>query len=485
MSVLGIDVGTSTCKGVVLSSDGRILAQAYQNYTQKPSIYEDKAEIDVNVFKEGVFAVIKKLATAVKGQDEIQSIALSTHGETLIPVDKDGNPLCPAMLSMDRRCVAQKEKIASEIGEKEFYFICGTPLHTQYPMPKILWLKENQPQIVEQTATFCTTQDYLHLCLGVGRFVDYSLASRFGGFDIRQRQWSDKILEVIGVGKDKFSTPAPSGTVIGTISKKIADSLGLSGDVSVVLGGHDQPCSALGMGAKDGVMTVSAGSYECISIATDEPLNTDEGYRYGLNSYCHVLNGKYVTLAFFASGLTVSWYVDTFCQGKYTLDELEKLTPKNNTGICFTPHVYGSMNPCWNDKQTAKIVGMTAETTVGGLYKALLEGASCELDLNVQVLEKLSQPMHGLTFCGGGTKSDLWMNLRADILGREIYRLDGGVDCSCMGAGILAGIGVGVFKDTQTALQKICYQKTAFTPKNAQNYAGQKQDYKRITGVEI
>ena len=485
MSVLGIDVGTSTCKGIVLSSAGKILAQAYQNYTKKPAIFEDKAEIDAEVFKEGVFSVIKKLASEVKDKDAIQAIALSTHGETLIPVDKDGKPLRPAMLSMDRRCVAQKERIAEKIGEKRFYAICGTPLHTQYPMPKILWLKENEPQTVEKTATFCTTQDYLHLALGVGRFVDYSLASRFGGLDIRQRNWSSEILQVVGVTAEQFSTPAKSGKVIGQIPTAIARELGLDNGVSVVLGGHDQPCSALGMGAKDGVITVSAGSYECLSVATDEPLNDEKGYAYGLNSYCHVLDNKYVTLAFFASGLTVSWFIDTFCQGKYTFAELEALAPTTNTGICFTPHVYGSMNPCWNDKAKAKIVGATAQTTIGGLYKALLEGASCELDLNVQVLEKLSGVSKQLTFCGGGTKSNLWMELRADILNREIERLDGGVDCSCMGACILAGLGVGVFKDAETAIKTLDYAKTVFSPKNADGYALQKAEYKQVTGVQI
>jgi xylulokinase len=485
MTVLGIDVGTTTCKGIVINEKGEILAQAYDNYLQKPVISGDRAELPAEVFKDGVFAVIKELASKVKDIDPVRAIAFSTHGETLIPVDKTGKALYPAILSMDRRCKKQKERIGEIIGEERFYEICGTPLHTQYPMPKIMWLKENEPQIAENTAIYCTAQDYLHLCLGVAPVVDYSLASRFGGFDIRKKKWSDEILKVVGVDKSKFSSPAVSGTNIGVIPDNIASELSLEKGVAVVLGGHDQPCASLGMGASDNKATVSAGSYECISIATDEPLNGKDGYRYGLNSYCHALDGKYITLAFFASGLMISWFFDKFCGKDCTFESLEKLVKSGPTGVCFTPHAYGSMNPKWDDTATAKIVGVRAETGLGDLYKALLEGASCELDLNIRALEKLSGESKRLTFCGGGTKSELWMQLRADILGRDIQRLEGNLDCSCIGAGILAGLGVGMFKTPQEAIDRLNYQKTVFTPKNAENYEKQKQNYLLLTGVSI
>jgi xylulokinase len=484
MSVLGIDVGTTTCKGVLLSQDGKILAQTFQNYAEKPTIVEDRAEIPAQVFKEGVFSIIKKLSLSA-GDDPVEAVALSTHGETLIPVDGDGNPLYPAILSMDRRAIPQAKRMAEQIGEENFYRICGTPIHSQYPTAKIAWLKENEKEIADKTVTYCTTQDYLHVALGVGKFVDYSLASRFGGFDIRKKKWSEEVLRAIGETEEKFSTPEVAGKKIGIIPKTIASQLHLGENVAVVLGGHDQPCSALGMGAREDTATVSAGSYECLSVMTDEPLNGKDGYRYGLNSYCHVVDGKYVTLAFFASGLMVSWFVNTLLSGKQTIEELEKLAPSTPTGICFTPHVYGATNPRWDDKATAKIVGVTAGAGIGHLYKALLEGASCELDLNVRVLEKLAGEREFLTFCGGSAKSDLWMQLRADMTGREVHRLNDDVDCSCMGASILAGIGCGIFKNADDALAKICYQKTAFAPKNATAYIEQKEKYRVLTGVEL
>ena len=193
MSVLGIDVGTSTCKGLVLSADGRILAQKQQSYAAKPTVTQETAELAAEVFRDGVCSLIRELAGEMKDRDPIRAIALSTHGETLIPVDADGNALRPALLSMDRRCAAEAQELAERIGAERFYEICGTPIHTQYPIPKIMWLKKHEPETVKKTARYCTAQDYLHGALGVGGFVDCSLASRFGGFDIRKHDWSDEI----------------------------------------------------------------------------------------------------------------------------------------------------------------------------------------------------------------------------------------------------------------------------------------------------
>ncbi len=485
MSVLGIDVGTSTCKGVVLNAEGKIIAQTQKTYSEKPTIKNQFAEIPAETFKDGVFSVIKKLASVTRAIDPIQAIALSTHGETLILVDEKGNALRPALLSMDRRGVLETEILADTVGMENFYRICGTPIHSQYPVPKIMWLQTHERATVKKTSRYCTAQDYLHGVLGVEGYVDHSLASRFGGFDIKKREWSKDVLDAAEINKVKFSTPVVSGTSIGTLPRSIADELGLQENVRLVLGGHDQPCAALGMGATENTMTVSAGSYECVSVMTERPLNGEDGYRFGLNSYCHVLENKYVTLAFFASGLVVSWFMDKFCALFQKGEEdifvtMERLAPKTPTGICFTPHIYGSLNPCWDDRAKAKILGLTAETGVKELYRAVLEGAASELDLNVSLLERLAGKTKELTFCGGGTRSGLWMQIRADILGRRICRLDNDVDASCMGAAILAGIGNNTFKNVQQAIEAIKYSKTEFDPRNSEGYTAQKKEYRAL-----
>lgn len=489
MSVLGIDVGTSTCKGIALNARGEIIAQTQIEYAQQVSVYGNAAELPAETFRDSVFALIKELALVTAETDPISAVAFSTHGETLIPVDEHGEALCPAMLSMDRRCVFQTKVLAEKIGAERFYEITGTPIHSQYPMPKIMWMKEKHPEIARQVKYYYSTQDYLHGCLGVPGYVDYSLASRFGALDVKKHVWSEEILDCVGITSDKLSKPVCAGSIIGTIPVQIAEKLHLGNRVVVVAGGHDQPCASFGMGAKQGAVTVSAGSYECAAIMTNMPLNDERGMRYGLNSYCHVLPDKYVTLAFFSSGLMVQWFIDHFCrlekqeaeQKKQNVFKiLEDMMPEEPTGICVTPHIYGSMNPEWNEHARTQVSGLSATDGVGEMYRAVLEGACCELDLNVQVLEKLSGKIERLVISGGGTKSDFWMQLRADIIGKPVYRTPRGTDASCMGAALLAGLGGGMFENYDQALERVQKQLHCFTTTDGNAYCTQKAAYLRL-----
>ena len=485
MSVLGIDVGTSTCKGVVLNENGLCIAHASLSYAQDVCAENGAAELPAEQFRDSVFALIRKLSDETQG-DPIRALAFSTHGETLIPVDAHEQALTPAMLSMDRRCAAEAEEMAEIIGASSFYRITGTPMHSQYPAPKIMWLKRKCLETAARVAHYRSTQDYLHGVLGVPGFVDYSLASRFGALDVRKRAWSDDILRCVGIRADELSVPVAAGTAIGVIPDEIARDLHLPFGVKLVAGGHDQPCASLGMDAKQRCVTISAGSYECAALATAEPLNDERGEKFGLNSYCHVLKDSYVTLAFFASGLTVQWFIDRFCryeaeqaqrEGKDVHALLEALMPGKPSGIRFTPHAFGAMNPEWNENARVQIAGLGSEDSVGALYRSVLEGTACEMDLNLRALEKLAGKIEAVSISGGGTRSEKWMQMRADIMNREIDCLTGGADASLLGAAILAGIGCGMFADADEAQAALRLERRRFFPENAQAYDRQKAQY--------
>lgn len=487
MSILGLDVGTSTCKGIVLSAEGKLLAQRQQNYAEQVVLGNNGAvEISADCFWKNTAAIIRELSSEVT-DDPIETLAVSSHGETLIPIDAHGQALTPAMLSMDRRCSRQSEELVQRLGQEKIYGLTGSMMHSQFPVPKVMWIKKEHPELAEKAIQYDSANDYIYRRLGFAHVVDYSIASRFGGLDIRKHRWSEEIFEAAGLKKDIFSEPVCSGTLLGMIAKETASELGLGSNVKVVAGGHDQPCSSIGMGTvEEGTVTVSAGSYECAAISTREPLNNGEGMRYGLNSYCHVLPGQYITLAFFVSGMMTKWYLDTFCQaekqtagkrGISYFELLESMTNSEPSGICVTPHIYGSMNPEWSEYQTGKITGLTAGTTKADLYKAVQEGTCCELDLNLQVLEKLSHPIKRLLMTGGGTKSRRWMQMRADITKKQIDVSEDGIEASCMGAALLAGIGSGIFSGPEDANDKISRSIRSFAPVNSQKYESQKADY--------
>ncbi len=482
MSVLGLDIGTSTCKGVVLGENGDVKAQAQCSYAAMVRLGNGVAEIVPDCFAHGAMDVIATLAKETQS-DPIRAIAVSSHGETLIPIGRDGTPRMNAMLSMDRRSKPQSDALIRELGQEEIYRITGAKMHPQFPIPKIMHIKSQMRETANETVHFDTANDYVYRILGCPGYMDLSIASRFGGFDIRKKTWSAKILDAAGIHESLLSEPVCAGTVLGEIPPGLAHSLGLTEKVLLVAGGHDQPCAALAIGGETGALPVSAGSYECAALSADIPYNNDLGFRYGLNSYCHVLPEKYVTLAFFVSGMMVQWYLDTFCaetvhrlhDGIYR--HLESEFSPDPTGICFTPHIYGSMNPEWCECATAKISGLTANATKADLYKAVLEGTSCELDLNVRVLEKLCGKIERLVMSGGGTKSDVWMQLRADITGKNIDAVEYGAEASCLGAAILAGIGCGYFNSAQDAVERISGPVKHFTPRAGSLYEKQKNAY--------
>ncbi len=491
MSVLGIDVGTSTCKGVVISGDGTVIAQHSIEYAHSIAFNGPLVEIPAEIFWESTVTVIRELAKRTHDLDPIEALAISTHGETLIPTDENGCPVCNAILSMDRRGVKEALELEQMLDADFIYHTTGSMMHSQYPAAKIRWILHNRPEMAKRIKHYYSTSDYINSKLGFYGIVDYSIASRFGIFDIHRRRWSSDILNALEIKEDMLSHPVQAGTLLGVLPKETADSLGLGNNVRVFAGGHDQPCAAVGMGVMDKGLTVSAGSYECASIMTDVPLNDSRGKMYGLNSYCHVLPQKYITLAFFTSGLVVQWFLNTFCEyeqriskenGTNIYDEFDSLVGDDPTGICMTPHIYGAMNPEWSETATATITGITASATKATFYRAMLEGLCCELDLNIRVLESLTQSFDRFVMSGGGTRSTRWMQLRADITGKSIDVVSEQVEASCLGAAILAGVGAGIFRNWKDASAKAIQYTRHFEPRDSARFNAQKEKYRTLHG---
>ena len=208
--------------------------------------------------------------------EPVKAICLSSHGETFVPVDSHGQARSAAILNQDSRAVRESESCSKEIGRKRLFEITGLVAHPMYPIPKILWLRKHQPEIFASTACFVTLIGYLLQRLGLPAYVDYSLASRFLAFDIHNRCWSDEILSTVGLRADRLPLPVPAGTVAGELKAEAANNLGLPVGTMVVLGGHDQPCGALGMGVvAPGRVSDSMGTYECLVACSDQPCLSD------------------------------------------------------------------------------------------------------------------------------------------------------------------------------------------------------------------
>lgn len=488
MSLLGIDVGSSGCKAVVFDNKGDILAKSVINYW--PNTDGVFSEMDADIFWKSVIKVVGDVSKKSK-KDEIEALSISSQGETFICVDKSGNCVYPAIMNSDNRATREVDLLNRIFNEEKIYSISGSPLHPMFPLAKILWLKKNKPDIYERTRYFLSAGDYILYKMGFGAISDYSLSSRTQLFDVNKRSWSNEILENVGFGKKKLPDTHQAGIEVGKLNKEIAEILNLKPGVVVGLGGHDQPCGALGAGVISHGDTVdSAGTYECLAVSSDNPNLSLDSRKYNLNSYCHVVENKYITLAFSPGGVMVKWLIDNFFNAEKDraskkninlYEYLEKRVPNDPTGICITPHIIGSINPNWNPYATTTIAGITLKTNKYNLYKAIFEGISFELNLNIKVLESLVGKFDFIYITGGGSSSKKWVKLRSDITSKSFKTLEN-QESVCLGAAILAGLAAKKFKSVEEAIKELVKVNEEFLPDIDifYKYQRQRKQYKLI-----
>jgi xylulokinase len=500
MSLLAIDIGSSRCKAVVFAATGEILAQhdrAYSPDFPAPS----HAEMNPESFWQAVCqcsqAVSKKLS------DPVRAMCLSSHGETFVPVDGSNEPIGPAILNQDNRATEEAEWLEGTIGRKKLFNITGLVAHPMYPVPKILWLRKYRPDIFGPSVRFLTVIGYVLSRLGLPPYVDYSLASRYLTFDIRKQHWSDEILAATGIDAECLPVPIPAGSIAGILDASGAKQLGLPPETIVVLGGHDQPCGALGVGAiASGRVADSMGTYECLLAVSDQPSLTDTALAASLNSYCHVVPGKFVTLAFFPSGIMVKWFHDLLygkadgesygegipskdpesaCGESIHYSTLERDAPMGPTGICITPNLIGTCHPDFNPHARGIISGLSPNTTRSEIYKGILEGLACELQQMTDILAEAVGDFRDIYVTGGGSQSALGLHLRAALSDRKLHVMKC-PEAVCLGSAILAGVAVGEYRNFEEAVKLVVRDVAVVLPDDAvaASYARQSRQYRHL-----
>lgn len=486
MAILGLDLGSSSIKGAAFEENGSLVTEASKPY--KTSWDNNFAEADAEEIWNATTGVIRDIARQVPS---IEAICAGSHGETFIPVDNNLKPVYPAIMNADNRAARQLKSFVKAIGKKELYRITGVPFHPVFSIIKISWLKKNRPDIFSAADMFLTPQEYVLGRLGARPLIDYSLACRMMALDINRLTWSTEILDVAGVRTESLPACVPSGTIAGSINEQTAFMLGLKKGTRLITGGHDQPLSALGCGATGkGDVSVSAGTYESVAVISDLPKNNEAAFKYSLNSYCHVLNNRFITLAFFPSGLATSWFVEEFCgQDRQKAKEegiseylyISRLMPKEPTGICITPHLIGSFNPYWDMRARGAIYGISPDSSRHKLFKAVYEGLALELDLNIRALSQVCGDFNNIRISGGNARWPFSVHMRADITGKVFYTIQD-TNSVCRGAAILAGVATGIYKDYAEAIKHIIKIDKEFKPdiKVFEGYKKQKAMYAEL-----
>lgn len=472
MSLMGIDIGTTGSKCTVFRDDGEVLAYAYREYP-----IEHPAEGRFELNPKTVWLAVKEIigeATSQVRNDPVTALAVSSIGEAVVPLDKNGEVLDNSILYIDSRGSAEAEILGTRIGPARLMQLTGAPLSGMYSICKIMWIQAHQPELYRATETFLLYADFIVFMLTGAKATDYSLASRTLAFNVTRKQWEPEILAAAGLDGRRFAPVIAPGSAVGRVRPDVAAEIGLSDQTLVVAGGHDQPCAALGAGIiRPGMAVDGMGTAECLTTAYREPVLNDRMLGFRFNCEPHVVDDLYVSLAFTVSaGGLLRWYRDTFClQEKaeaaaadvsaYAL--LDRRASTEPTSLLVLPHFSGSGTPYFDSHARGAILGLTTDTRSSEIYRALMEGASFEMRHNLECLKEAGVTIQKIRAVGGGARSDLWLQIKADIYGMELETLQ--IDeAGTLGTAMLAGVARGIYDNVEEAARLLVRPKSSFAP---------------------
>ncbi|MBE6569683.1 MAG: carbohydrate kinase [Ruminococcaceae bacterium] len=459
----GLDIGTTGCKLSVYREDGEFVYNKYIEY--EVSRHGGAHEVDAEM----IFAAVCEVIGEVCSQYEVSAIGVTSFGETFVALDKDDNALLHAMLYTDPRGLEECRMLCDMLGEERITEISGAKPHAMYSIAKIMWLKNNMPEVWAKVARITLVVDYVIYRLTGTAQIDYSLAARTGALDIRNKCWSKEIFDAAGVDTALMSKPVPSGTTAGSIKPALAEKLGILGEVKMVTVSHDQVASAVGAGIlTSGEAVDGTGTVECITPMFDSIPENKDLYKDNYAVVPYVFDGTYVCYAFsFTGGATLKWFRDNFA-GKFEgaeniYAELDKAIPADPTGLLILPHFAGAATPYMDNGSRAAILGLTLETTAEDIYKALMEGVTYEIMLNLERLAAAGIVPEQLYATGGGARSDVWLQIKADITNRPVTAMcakEVGAAGSCM----LAGTATGLYADLHEAAKVFVKERITYKP---------------------
>ena len=472
MSLMGLDIGTTGAKATVFDEAGSILSSAYREY---PLVHPQPgwSEIDPEQVWRLVCEAVTEAAAGVAG-DPVQAFAISTMGEAAVPLDAEGRVLANSIITFDNRASDLFARWAAGIDRAEVMRISGQPPSQMFTLAKLMWIKENQPDVYRRMARFPCFGDFAHLKMGLEPRIDYSMAARTMAFDIRAKKWSDRIIGLAGVRADLFSPAVATGTVVGELGGKAAGELGLPAGCLVVAGSHDQPAGALGCGVtRPRVAMDATGTVECFAVAMDEPVVNETMLDNNLPCYPHAAEGLYVALAYnFTGGSLFRWVRDRIGQvealeaertGRDVYEVLAKHMSKKPTDLFVVPHFTTSGSPHMDPNPVGAVIGLQLNTTRPELLRAMLEGISYEMKLNLDLLLAAGAQVDEFRAIGGGAKSDFWLQLKADMFNRPVVRLEV-AEAASLGMAVSAGVAAGVYAGAAEAVAGLIVPRDRFTP---------------------
>ncbi len=475
--VIGCDVGSQSTKAILLSYAGQVLGEASADYAidyPRPAWAEQPVERWTDALAD---AVRRLLAQTGVRPEQVRGLGLASQVESVVPVDGEGRPLRPAILWMDRRAAAQCARVRETVGADAVRELTGLNLDPSHVAPKIQWLAEHQPEIYARAARFLQPGSYVAFYLTGEQAIDYSNASAALLLDIRAKDWSPAMCAHFGIDPRVLPPVRPATALLGQLRPRLAADLGLTPATRVVVGSGDEHAACLGAGVVGpGLVGDIVGTAEPVCAASPVPAIDASGL---IETHCHADPDLWLLEnPGFVSGVNYRWFRDHFGQAESAaaaraggspyvwLDAAAAQAPAGAQGLVFLPCLMGATTPTWNEAARGTFFGFTLAHTRAHFARAILEGSAYAVRDLTDRLHALGVAPRELRVMGGGAKSGLWNQIKADVTGLPVA-VPHTLEATALGAGLLALIGVGAYATLADACAAAVRVAERFEPRPA------------------
>ena len=458
--LLGLDIGTSGAKALLCDQDGRVHATATAEYPLSAP-FPLWSEQDPADWWRGARVALRD-AVAQAGVDTAQIAGLGLTGQMhgAVFLDERGAVIRPALLWNDQRTAAECDEIAERVGARLLIAIAGNPALTGFQAPKILWLRNHEPERYARLAQVLLPKDYIRLLLTSVSATDASDAAGTLLLDLHERDWSDDILQKLEIPRAWLPRVFEGPQVTGALLPEVAHELGLPAGLPVVAGGGDNAAAAVGTGVvRSGIVSSSIGTSGVIFAHADAIALDPQGR---LHSFCHAVPGLYHLMAVtLSAGGSLRWLRDALRESDsgtqaLSYDEMSAaaaMVPPGAAGLVFLPYLTGERTPHLDPLARGAFVGLTARHSAAHMIRAVMEGVVFSLRDGLEIMRGLGLPIDQIRATGGGGRSPLWRQLQADIYGAEVATL-AAEEGPAYGAALLAGVGAGLFASVGAAVDR-------------------------------
>ena len=455
MKTLGIDVGTGGTRTVVVDPDGNVVASATAEHVPFVSMRTGWAEQDPEDWWRATTTVVREIL-AKSSADEIKAVGFSGQMHGLVLLGPSDEVLRPAIIWCDQRTDAQCKSLTEMIGADRLVELTCNPALTGFTLPKLLWVREWEPELWRKLRTVLLPKDYVRLRLSGDRATDVADASGTLLFDVKARRWSSEMLSATEIDERLLPRVYESPEVTGSVSKAGAEATGLRAGTPIIAGGGDQAAGAVGMGiVRPGTASSTIGTSGVVFAATDKPMLDSRGR---VHTFCHAIPGRWHVMGVTqGAGLSLRWFRDQFgVIGKDAGDSYDQLTAEASlvssgcNGLIWAPYLMGERTPHLDPFVRAALVGLTASHRRAHIVRALLEGVAFSLRDAFEVFNEIKVRVDEIRLGGGGARSSLWRQIQADVYGKPVNTV-AAEEGAAFGAALLAGVALGIWSSVDAA----------------------------------